>query len=221
MKRSELPLYKELEKTEKAVLKKIACQHGWRQRDFIEWRIEAGYFLCLSVPTINYVLSSITLEIKPLFIDDLWWDVFNMSSNKNEPMSLRGIGCFAVRAPRIAKYDVLDPNHALDYSQASIENKLEDVFKSIDKDIQVFLAKHPDPELFCPEDGGEYGWISPIYTLTMDLHAGKFKQVEERIQGYRSRGVSSGYCTQGPSREVRDAYDYFIDWCHRHSEDSL
>ena len=137
MKRSELPLYKELEKTEKAVLKKIACQHGWRQRDFIEWRIEAGYFLCLRVPTINYVLSSITLEIKPLFIDDLWWDVFNMSSNKNEPKSLRGTGAFAVNAPTIAKYDVFDFDNALDYSQASIESKLEEVFQAIDKDIQV------------------------------------------------------------------------------------
>ena len=135
MKRSELPLYKELEKKEKAVLKSIARQHGWRQSSYIEWKIESGYFLCLDVDILGYVLCNISLEIKPLFIDDLWWDVFNMSSNKNEPMSLRGIGCFAVRAPRIAKYDVLDPNHALDYSQASIENKLEDVFKSIDKDI--------------------------------------------------------------------------------------
>ena len=217
MKRSELPLYKELEKTEKAVLKKIACRHGWRQRDFIEWRIEAGYFLCLSVPTINYVLSSITLEIKPLFIDDLWWDVFNMSSNKNEPKSLRGIGIFAVKAPKIAEYDVLDYDHALDYSQASIESKLEDVFQAIDKDIQAFLSKHPNPELFCPKDGGEYGRIDPIYTLTMDLHAGKFDQVEERIRDYRSRGISSGLLSMDSSRKTRDAFDFFIDWCHSHS----
>ena len=126
-------------------------------------------------------------EIELHLLDDLWWDVFNMSSNKNEPQSLRGIGAFAVKAPTIAKYDVLDFNHALDYSLVSIESKLDEVFQAIDKDIQVFLTKHPDPELFCPEDGGEYGWISPIYTSTMDLHAGKFDLVEERIKDYRCR----------------------------------
>ena len=220
MKRSELPLYKELEKTERSVLKNIARKHGWRQSSYIEWKIEAGYFLCLNVDILGYVLCNITLEIKPLFIDDLWWDVFNMSSNKKEPKSLRGIGAFAVSAPTIAKYDVLDFDQALDYSQISIESKLEEVFQAIDRDIQVFLTKHPDPEFFCPENGGEYGWISPIYTLTMDLHAGKFDKVEERIKDYRSRGVSSGYCTQGPSMEVRDAFDYFIDWCHRHPKDN-
>ena len=217
MKRSELPLYKELEKTEKAALKNIARQHGWRQSGYIEWRIESGYFISLYVVIAGYVLWEINLKIKPLFVDDLWWDVFNMSSNKNEPKSLRGTGAFAVNAPTIAKYDVIDFDHALDYSQVSIESKLEEVFQAIDKDIQVFLTKHPDPELFSPEDGGEYGRISPIYTLTMDLHAGRFDKVEDRIKDYRSRGISSGYCTQGPSKEVRDAFDYFIDWCHSHS----
>ena len=41
MKRSEHPLYKEFEKTEKAVLKSIARKHGWRQSNYIEWKIDA------------------------------------------------------------------------------------------------------------------------------------------------------------------------------------
>ena len=55
-----------------------------------------------------------------------------------------------------------------------------------------FFAKHPNPDNFCPEDGGEYGRMDPIYTLTMDVHAGKYAQAEERIMDFRSRGMSSG-----------------------------
>jgi hypothetical protein len=90
------------------------------------------------------------------------------------------------------------------------------VFQRIDKDIQTFLAKHPNPDKFCPENGGEYGRICPIYTLTMELHAGKYTQVEERIKDYRSRGVSSGFCKSSSTKGEKDAYDYFLDWCHNH-----
>ena len=57
---------------------------------------------------------------------------------------------------------------------------------------EAFFAKHPNPDNFCPEDGGEYGRMDPIYTLTMDVHAGKYAQAEERIMDFRSRGMSSG-----------------------------
>lgn len=216
MKRLELPLYRELEKKEKTILKSVARQYGWRLSSYIGWKIESGYFICLRIAILGYVLSEISLRIKPLFIDDLWWDVFDMPSNKNEPKSLRGLGAFAVSAPLIEKYSVLDRNHALDYSPEEIESTLNDVFQRIDKDIQTFLAKHPNPDNFCPEDGGEYGRICPIYTLTMDLHAGKYTQVEERIKDYRSRGVSSGFCKSSSTKGEKDAYDYFLDWCHNH-----
>ena len=217
MKRSELPLYKDLEKTEKEILKRIARQYGWRQSDYIEWRIESGYFICLDVGLYAYVLKEIRLTIKPLYIDDLWWDVFNLSENKKRPKSLRGLGAFAVSAPQIAKYEVLNPDKALEYSPEAIESILQDLFLRIDKDISVFLTKNPDPELFCPEDGGEYGRISPIYTLTMDLHAGRYSRVIDRIRDYNNKGISSGICSVDSSTMTeRDAFDFFLEWCHRH-----
>jgi len=217
MKRSELPLYKDLEKTEKEILKRIARQYGWRQSDYIEWRIESGYFICLYVGLYAYVLKEIRLTIKPLYIDDLWWDVFNLSENKKRPKSLRGLGAFAVSAPQIAKYEVLNPDKALEYSPEAIESILQDLFLRIDKDISVFLTKNPDPELFCPEDGGEYGRISPIYTLTMDLHAGRYSRVIDRIRDYNNKGISSGICSVDSSTMTeRDAFDFFLEWCHRH-----
>ena len=217
MKRSELPLYKDLEKTEKEILKRIARQYGWRQSDYIEWRIESGYFICLDVGLYGYVLREIELTIKPLYIDDLWWDVFNLSENKKRPKSLRGLGAFAVSAPQIAKYEVLNPDKALEYSPEAIESILQDLFLRIDKDISVFLTKNPDPELFCPEDGGEYGRISPIYTLTMDLHAGRYSRVIDRIRDYNNKGISSGICSVDSSTMTeRDAFDFFLEWCHRH-----
>ena len=93
MKRLELPLYRELEKKEKTILRRVARQYGWRLSSYIGWKIESGYFICLDIDILGYVLSEISLRIKPLFIDDLWWDVFDMPSNKmgNDTLCLVGI----------------------------------------------------------------------------------------------------------------------------------
>ena len=146
----ELPLYRELEKKEKTILKSVARQYSWRLSSYIGWKIESGYFICLDIDILGYVLSEISLRIKPLFIDDLWWDVFDMPSNKNEPKSLRGLGAFAVSAPLIAEYSVLDRNHALDYSPEEIESTLNDVFQRIDKDIQTFSCINEKSANLCP-----------------------------------------------------------------------
>ena len=37
------------------------------------------------------------IEYKPLWIDDLLWDILDIESNKNESDSLRVIGAFTVR----------------------------------------------------------------------------------------------------------------------------
>lgn len=81
---------------------------------------------------------------------------------------------------------------------------------------EVFFAKHPNPDNFCPEDGGEYGRMDPIYTLTMDVHAGKYAQAEERIMDFRSRGMSSGCCRSSSTNGTKDAYDFFLDWCQKY-----
>ena len=41
-------------------------------------------------------------------------------------------------------------------------------------------------------------------------------EVEERIKDYRSRGVSSGFRKSSSTKGEKDAYDYFLDWCHNH-----
>ena len=41
-----------------------------------------------------YCLS--TERLKPMWIDDLLWDILEMPENKNEPVSLRAVGAFTV-----------------------------------------------------------------------------------------------------------------------------
>lgn len=62
--------------------------------------IEKALILSYNRKQDDFSITSIT-EAKPYFFDDLFWEIFGMSSNKNEPMSLRCIGAFTCPREKI------------------------------------------------------------------------------------------------------------------------
>ena len=55
-------------------------------------KIKKDKFYCTAVET-----------IKPLWLDDLLWDVLKMETNKEAPLSLRTIGAFTVSGSELFK----------------------------------------------------------------------------------------------------------------------
>lgn len=60
-------------------------KYGFRQSSYINFKVDGGYFFCLS-----FLTDEARLTVKPMYADDLWWDIWDASENKKEPMSLRG-----------------------------------------------------------------------------------------------------------------------------------
>ena len=97
MKRSELPLYKDLEKTEKEILKRIARQYGWRQSDYIECPKESGYrslHLVMEIPVyLSKTEHHVRVEIQLRTIAmDFWASLEHQLHYKNDaevPDSIR------------------------------------------------------------------------------------------------------------------------------------
>ena len=47
---------------------------------------------------LNQNTIKISFYAKPLWVDDILWDILKMSSNKKEPISLRSVGAFTIHA---------------------------------------------------------------------------------------------------------------------------
>ena len=152
------------------------------------------------------------MEVKPLFVDDLWWDIFEMPENKQAPKSLRGLGAFAITGVKLKEYTIFDSNKISksDYSEGEIEKNWDDVFRNAEIDIASFLKENPVPESFSPSDLQKYGMISLLYTLMMDIHSGNVSKALETINTFKAHGISSGY--KGPKG---DAFEYIIEWCKK------
>ena len=99
MKRELSKALSSFKKRENLLKKSISKKYGWNQRSYANWRIESGYyFYILHIDSWCYQpsLHKVYLYVKPLYIDDLWWDIFEIPENKKGPMSLRGTGTFSI-----------------------------------------------------------------------------------------------------------------------------
>lgn len=98
MKHQNKELYKAIERCAKDRMKAIRKAYGYRTRDFANYKVDRDFFISMGIFPFRDRIT-ITLKLKPMFLDEIFWDVFDMPGNKNEPLSLRAVGAFSVSAP--------------------------------------------------------------------------------------------------------------------------
>lgn len=135
MKREDIKRNNELKKIFQQIMKESAKEHKIKKIDYMLWTTNEKMFYEL-LPNAYIGESdlmpklSVRISYKPLWADDLMWDILGMESNKKEPMSLRAIGAFT--AP-----SVIDKHY-------SVELEGEDhqtVKKAFDKEILSFFER--------------------------------------------------------------------------------
>ena len=210
----------ELNKKDTLIRKNVSKKYRWKQSSYINWKVEGGYYFYL-VHLNCY--SEATLYVKPLYIDDLWWDVFEMSSNKKEPMSLRGKGAFALDGVRIMEtpdlFDIRaeESEYELEkiqkYSDEDIEKIWDDVFQQIEDEVKRFLKENPDPDSYFPGEEHCHGY----YALITYLHAGDKQKVLDKIAEFRATpGRICGTLARSfDDGKTRDGLDFIEAWCLR------
>ena len=55
-------------------------KYGFRQNTYINFKVEQGYFFC-----VYFQSDEARLTVKPMYADDLWWDIWDASENKGRP----------------------------------------------------------------------------------------------------------------------------------------
>ena len=181
-----------LEKVSNKCRKQVAKSFGWKQNDYLNWKIDSGYYFSLC----HLVLEQVELSVKPYFIDDLWWDIIEMPENKQAPKSLRGNGSFAVPDVDLKEYIVFETGKIPVYTEDDVVARWESTFKTVEADIAHFLRENPNPDSFCPS-----GRTNRIYELMMDIHSGHLNEALEKIELSKANHI--GIFFSGPK-----GYDY-------------
>lgn len=91
---------KEIEKYINEVQKVERKKYGYRKRADIIFKKYKDYFVSISAYAtgVNDDTLVISGKIKPYYFDDVFWEVFKMPENSNEPMGLRANGAFSIRS---------------------------------------------------------------------------------------------------------------------------
>lgn len=181
----------------------VSRKYGFRQSSYINFKVENGYFFCL-----YFLTDEARLTVKPMYADDLWWDIWGASENKKEPLSLRGTGAYSLSGQMLATYQI---------AQTTDEGGLSDTFTHIFQDagavIAKFLAEHPDADSFYPDESKM--WHDPdrlLYLMAL-IHNGSEAEALAIIKEARKKGHRCMF----QSGMFSDSYTYIHRWITKQS----
>lgn len=194
---------KEFTKINDSIRKEVSRQYGWKQNSYLNWKVEKGYFFCqIHLP------PQAILEVKPLYVDDLWWEISEAFKDaKKPPMSLRGNGAIAIGSQVINEYRTCSDCSS---SPDEIKASWKSFFDQATQDIQVFLKENPDADSFIPQEDKVRSLDGDrlLYIMTL-LHHKQIEEVVEIINEARQKRHMCSY--RGP---LGDSYDYILRWCN-------
>nr|WP_302350030.1 hypothetical protein [uncultured Prevotella sp.] len=166
--------------------------------------MKEGYFFCLR----HLGFANVYLDVKPMYADDLWWDIFNLPENKKCPISLRGTGAFSIHAAKIKEYAFLDESTE-ETNEEELSEKWQNIFCLAVQDIEDFLRNYPNADTFIPNKNSNYDADKLLYFITL-LHNGRKNEIVQAIKELKVKGHS---CQFYDWASGTDSYDFILKWC--------
>ena len=179
----------------------VSRKYGFRQSSYINFKVEGGYFFCLF-----FLTGEARLTVKPLYADDLWWDIWGATENKTEPLSLRGIGAYTLSGQVLASYEI-----AKTTDEEELTNTFNKIFQDANTEITRFLAENPDADIFYPEESKmDHDPDRLLYIIAL-IHNGR---EEEALSIIKEARKNKHRCIF-QSGMFSDSYTYIRRWCKR------
>ena len=141
----------------------VSRKYGFRQSSYINFKVDGGYFFCL-----YFLTGEVRLTVKPMYADDLWWDIWGATENKKEPLSLRGIGAYSLSGQKLFSYEIKNTTE-----KSKLENQFEQLFKGATAEITKFIADNPDADTFYPDESKMDHDPDRLLYLMALIHNGK------------------------------------------------
>lgn len=135
MTKEERQKYKELTKALPKILKDKIKKYKFKKKDFMIWYNKKELFFDLlidvKVKSDDKCYCTAVETIKPLWLDELLWDLLKMKNNKEAPLSLRTIGAFTVSGAELFKNETELKEWTISELEEIIDNNLEHFYKTV------------------------------------------------------------------------------------------
>ena len=203
----------EIEKIAKATRRTIGKKYGFKQCDYINWKIKAGYFFELDT---TYVVNT-ELLVKPLFMDDLYWKIIYPHKEMKHPDSLRGIGIISHLSVKIWE-EWFPKDLQKEILAERFGQIMEDVYQKAEMEIEAFLHQYPSPDLFGKflSDNQVECDLSNVLILIND---GKFEEAAQFAKGRigNRRGCINSW--RMPDGKDKDEFEFILEHCLKKIEE--
>lgn len=177
----------------------ISRKYGFRQSSYINFTVESGYFFCL-----YFMTGDVRLTVKPMYADDLWWNIWDASDNKKEPLSLRGIGAYSLSGQVLSSYEITKVA-----AKSELIDIIEGIFQNAKDAISKFLTANPDANTFFPDESKMDHDPDRLLHLMALIHNGKEEDALAIIKEARKNKHRCIF----QSGLFSDSYTYIRRWC--------
>ena len=192
---------KEYNKMIADVRRSVSRKYGFRQSSYVNFKVESGYFFCL-----YFLTGDVRLTVKPMYADDLWWNIWDASDNKNEPLSLRGTGAYSLSGQILTSDEITKVA-----DKGELTNIIDGMFKNATDAISKFIIANPNADTFFPDESKmDYDPDRLLYLMAL-IHNGK---EEDALAIIREARKNKHRCIF-QSGMFSDSYTYIRRWCNR------
>ena len=155
---------------------------------------------------------SITIQpsIKPYIIDDIFWEVFDMTSNSQEPMSLRAVGAFTVDSVSLSYKIVKEDWTMEDLDLEKVESKVFEVLSEVHEEVLKLLnsfSSFEDFYAYAVENGPSLAGYDLIGMLLM-IHREQYADALQMAEGLIAKRKQGKYQNKG-----KWINEYIVDYC--------
>ena len=183
------------------VRRSVSRKYGFRQSSYVNFKVESGYFFCL-----YFLTGDVRLTVKPMYADDLWWNIWDASDNKNEPLSLRGTGAYSLSGQILTSDEITKVA-----DKGELTNIIDGMFKNATDAISKFIIANPNADTFFPDESKmDYDPDRLLYLMAL-IHNGKEEDALAIIKEARKNKHRCIF----QSGMFSDSYTYIRRWCNR------
>ena len=202
-------LKKELNQSVRAAAKRLKLKS--RSERFFD---KVGDYLVKYMIDINFPDNKFRLiirsYIKPYIIDDIFWEVFDMASNSQAPMSLRAVGAFTVDTftlpTKIAEENWTMEDLDLEKVETKVFEVLSETHEEVSKLINSF-STFEDFYTFVVENASNPAHHDLMGILLM-IHREQYAEALQMAEGLIAKRDFGDF--QNKSKWINE---YIVDYC--------
>lgn len=209
MTREEQKYLKEVSKNLEMTIKKMSKVYGYKTISGFVYKF-VGDFVYVAIITVAPIDlgKSITtrLYFKPLILDELFWEIFEIHEGKKMPKSFHVNGAFTVPIMEVKNWR--EPIECLD----NIESAFNNIIIELDKQIDNLRDSVADLSAFSRYSSGQPN--SQFISILVTIYEKQYKRALELISKEFEMHQTSPFLDSGG----KSFYDYARDYCNKRAQ---